>query len=50
VRELIKRGGEEQQELEFLQEHQIIREMSSYGNIVRAAIRREPVVLEPASL
>ena len=50
VRELIKRGGEEQQELEFLQEHQIIREMSSYGNIVRAAIRREPVVLEPVPL
>lgn len=50
VRELIKRGGEEQQELEFLQEHQIIRDMSSYGNIVRAAIRREPVVLEPVPL
>lgn len=47
IRELIKRGGQEQEEMAFLQEHQIIREMSSYGNIVRAAIRRQPVVLEP---
>ena len=50
VRELIKRGGGEQQEMEFLQEHQIIRGLSSYGNIVRAAIRREPVVLGPVPL
>jgi transposase len=50
VRELIKRGGGEQQEMEFLQEHQIIRDLSSYGNIVRAAIRREPVVLGPVPL
>jgi hypothetical protein len=44
---LIKRGGGEQQEMEFLQEHQIIRGLSSYGNIVRAALRREPAVLQP---
>jgi transposase len=50
IRELVKRGGQEQEEMAFLQEHQIIREMSSYGNIVRAAIRREPVVLEPVPL
>jgi len=47
VRELIKRGGQPQQELEFLQAHQIIRDLSSYGHIVRAALRREPAVLQP---
>jgi transposase len=47
IRELIKRGTGQQEEFEFLQEHQIIRNLSSYGHIVRAAIRQEPAVLEP---
>jgi transposase len=47
IRELIKRGGRGQEEFEFLQEHQIIRDMSDYGQIVRASIRREPAVLQP---
>jgi transposase len=47
IRELIKRGGNEQEEFEFLQEHQIIRDMSDYGQIVRASIRREPAALQP---
>jgi transposase len=45
IRELIKRGTGQQEEFEFLQEHQIIRDLSSYGHIVRAAIRQEPAVL-----
>ena len=47
LRELIKRGGGEQKEFEFLQEHEIIRDLSSYGHIVRAAIRQEPARLQP---
>jgi transposase len=47
IRELIQRGTGQQEEFEFLQEHQIIRDLSSYGHIVRAAIRQEPAVLEP---
>jgi transposase len=47
IRELIKRGGNEQEQFEFLQEHEIIRDLSSYGHIVRAALRREPAVLPP---
>jgi len=47
VRELIKRGGSEQEEFVFLQEHEIIRDLSSYGHIVRAAIGQQPAILEP---
>ena len=47
VRELIKRGGNEQEEFEFLAEHEIIRDLSSYGHIVRASIRQEPAILQP---
>ena len=47
VRELLKRGGGPQEEFEFLQEHQIIRDLSSYGHIVRAAIGKEPALLQP---
>jgi transposase len=47
VRQLIQRGGRLQEEMEFLREHQIIRDLSSYGHIVRAAIGRQPAVLEP---
>jgi hypothetical protein len=43
IRELIKRGaGGQQQEFEFLQEHEIIRDVSHYGDLVRASLRGEP--------
>jgi len=47
VRELIKRGGCEQEQFEFLAEHEIIRNMSDYGHIVRASILQDPAALEP---
>ena len=47
IRELIKRGGNQQEQFEFLQEHEIIRDLSSYGHIVRASLRQEPAVPEP---
>jgi len=47
IRELIKRGGSQQEQFEFLQQHEIIRDLSSCGHIVRASIRQEPAVLEP---
>jgi transposase len=47
LRELIKRGGREQEAFGFLAEHEIIRDLSSYGQIVRAASGRGPAVLEP---
>ena len=47
IRELIKRGGNEQEQFEFLQEHEIIRDLSSYGHIVRASIRQEPAIPQP---
>jgi transposase len=47
IRELIKRGGNEQEQFEFLQEHEIIRDLSSYGHIVRAAIHQQPAIPEP---
>ena len=47
LRELLKRGGDEQEQFDFLQEHEIIRDLSSYGHIVRAAIRQEPAIPEP---
>jgi transposase len=47
IRELIKRGGNEQEQFEFLQEHEIIRGLSSYGQIVRAALCGEPAILQP---
>jgi len=50
IRELIKRGGGEQEEFEFLREHEIIRDLSSYGHIVRAALGREPAILQPLEL
>jgi hypothetical protein len=47
IRELIKRGGGEQEQFEFLQEHEIIRDLSSYGHIVRASLRQGPAIPEP---
>jgi hypothetical protein len=34
IRELIKRGGNKQEEFEFLAEHEIIRDMADYGELV----------------
>jgi len=42
IRELIKRGGDRQTEFEFLQEHEIIRDLSDYGRLVRAAQSAQP--------
>jgi transposase len=43
IRELIKRGaGSPQEQFEFLQEHEIIRDVSQYGDLVRASLRGEP--------
>jgi len=47
IRELIKRGGAQQEQFEFLAEHEIIRDLSNYGRIVRAAIHQEPVTVPP---
>ena len=46
LRELLKRGGDRQQEFDFLQEHQIIRDMTEYGQLVRASLRQEPAILQ----
>jgi len=47
LRDLIKRDGREQEAFGFLQEHEIIRDLSSYGHIVRAASGRVPAIVEP---
>jgi transposase len=39
IRQLIQRGGYKQEQLEFIDEHPIIRSMSSYEEIVRASLR-----------
>jgi len=39
IRQLIQRGGPKQQELEFIDEHPIIRSMSDYEAIVKKSIR-----------
>jgi hypothetical protein len=45
IRELIKRGGGDRQaEFEFLQEHDIIRSLSDYGELVRASVSPEPAI------
>ena len=46
IRELIKRGGGKQEQFEFIQEHPIIRDISEYGQLVRASLRGEPAVTE----
>jgi len=40
IRDLIKRGGPEQELLEFIDEHPIIRSMSDYEAIVKASLRQ----------
>ena len=47
IRELIKRGGDRQTEFEFLQEHEIIRDLSDYGELVRASQGEQPA-MEPS--
>jgi len=39
IRGLIQRGGPKQQELEFIDEHPIIRSLSDYEAIVRTSLR-----------
>jgi hypothetical protein len=37
----VNHGGNKQQEMTFITEHPIIRELSDYGDFVRAALQRE---------
>lgn len=46
LREVLKRGGDRQEQFEFLQKHPIIRDLSEYGQWVRASLRGEPAVTE----
>ena len=39
IRNIIKQGGNKQQQLEFIDEHPVIRDMSDYGDFVRNALR-----------
>ena len=48
IRDLLKRdGGDQQEQFEFIQEHPIIRDLSDYGALVRAAFVRSPRAIEP---
>lgn len=38
IRQIIKHGGDKQQEFEFIDEHPIIRDLSDYGAIVKASL------------
>jgi len=42
IRELIKRGGPKQEEFEYLCEHEIIRDMADYGELVHGAFSNNP--------
>jgi len=42
IRQLIKRGGRKQQAFEFLAEHEIIRDMAEYGQLVHGAFANHP--------
>jgi hypothetical protein len=42
VRQLIKRKAAKQEQLEFMQEHPIIRSMDVYGDLVRNSLRKPP--------
>ncbi len=44
IRELLKRGGNRQEQFEFLQEHPIIRSMADYGELVHTAFGKEQCV------
>jgi len=39
IRNIIKRGGNKQQQMEFIDEHPIIRDMSNYGEFVKDVLR-----------
>ena len=39
IRNIIKQGGNKQQQMEFIDEHPIIRDMSKYGEFVKSALR-----------
>lgn len=39
LRQLIERGGEKQQEIQFIDEHPIIRDLSDYGNLVKSSFK-----------
>jgi len=47
LRQIIKHGGDPQGQFEFLDEHEIIRDLSNYGQIVRASFFGDPAALEP---
>jgi hypothetical protein len=42
VRQLIKRKAAKQEQLEFMQEHPMIRSMDVYGDLVRNSLRKPP--------
>lgn len=39
IRNIIKQGGRKQQQMEFIDEHPIIRDMSNYGEFVKHVLR-----------
>jgi len=39
LRQLIERGGSKQQEIQFLDEHPIIRDLSDYGDLVKSSFK-----------
>jgi len=43
IRQLIKRGGSKQEQLEFIDEHPIIRQMSDYGEFVKDCFKEKPL-------
>lgn len=45
IRQLLKRQAPQQEQLEFTEEHPIIRSMDVYGELVRTAFRRPPTSL-----
>lgn len=47
VRQLIKRKAAKQEQLEFMQEHPIIRSMDVYGDLVRNSLRKPPPSWRP---
>ena len=46
IRELIKRESPKQQEFDFLGEHEIIRDLCDYGQVVRSSLRGDDEALE----
>ena len=39
IRQLIERGGSKQQEIPFIDEHPIIRDLSDYGDLVKSSLK-----------